>query len=493
MSILSLPHRDSTFPRRLLALLFAASVSLAITIGGNTSAADDRAARFRAGAAAVDITPKPGVRLDGTISKPGPAKGVHDRLHARAVVLDDGNAPIAIVIADVCMIGEDVVEHAKKLAAEQTSLKPERILIAATHSHAVVRAIHVGTGPLDDEYHEFLGRQIAAAVAAAEKNLSPARIAFGSFDKPDYLACRRFLCEPGSVAANPFGELGEQVASVAMAKRKVIRPAGPIDPQFSIVSIQHADGKPLAVLGNYSVHYCGGYGRGLVSADYFGWYARTLEEQLDAGDSHPPFVGLMSNGTSGNTGAINSGGKRYRPFEWMKLAGRTLAEETIRTLDQLEYRSDVTLEALQTTLTLGVRKPTSERIKWAEEVLAPSEQPKKFPHPWTRVFAQETLHLAKHPPTKTLILQAFRIGDAAIVAIPCEVFAESGLAIKRDSPFRRTFTIELANGYSGYLPPPEQHKLGGYETWPARSSLLEVEAEPKIRRAVQELLEKLRH
>ena len=79
----------------------------------------------------------------------------------------------------------------------------------------------------------------------------------------------------------------------------------------------------------------------------------------------------------------------------------------------------------------------------------------------------------------------------AILAIPCEVFAETGLAIKRSSPSKSTFTISLANGYAGYLPPPEQHGLGGYTTWPARSSCLEIQAEPKIRKATLALLRQL--
>jgi hypothetical protein len=65
------------------------------------------------------------------------------------------------------------------------------------------------------------------------------------------------------------------------------------------------------------------------------------------------------------------------------------------------------------------------------------------------------------------------------------------LAVKAQSPLKPTFTIELANGYNGYLPTPEQHKLGGYETWPARSSYLEVQAEAKIRGAMLSLLRQL--
>ena len=102
--------------------------------------------------------------------------------------------------------------------------------------------------------------------------------------------------------------------------------------------------------------------------------------------------------------------------------------------------------------------------------------------------ARETVLLAKYPPTVKLKLQALRVGELGIVAIPCETFVEIGLEIKKKSPLKPTFTIELANGYNGYLPTPEQHKGGGYETWRARSSYLEVEASPKITATLRELL-----
>ncbi len=445
---------------------------------------------LRAGAATAEITPGAGVSLDGPISKNGPVMGVHDPLFARALVLDDGQTRLAIVICDACMIGRDVFDAAKAIVHKQTGLPADRMLMAGTHTHAAVRAIHVGTKPIDDAYHEFLSQKIAEAVISAEKNLAPARIGFGSFDKPNWFHCRRYLCKPGSVGVNPFWEAGERIKSVAGQSTAVIGPAGPVDPQFSIVSVRHADGRPLAVLGNLSVHYCGGYRRGLVSADYFGHYAAALESRLHTGPNRPVFVGLMSNGTSGNTGGIERGGKSYEPFEWIKLSARELAQDTLKVLDKIEYQSDITLDMKETELELSVRKPDARRLQWARDVLA--DPPKPLPHRWSKVYAQEALHLAKYPDTVKIKLQALRIGDLGIAAIPSEVFAETGLAIKKHSPHRFTFTIELANGYGGYLPPREQHELGGYETWPARSSFLEVAAESKIRAKALELLGELK-
>jgi neutral ceramidase len=108
------------------------------------------------------------------------------------------------------------------------------------------------------------------------------------------------------------------------------------------------------------------------------------------------------------------------------------------------------------------------------------------------IYARETVLLHDYPAEVPLILQAFRIGQLAIAAIPCEVFVEIGLEIKERSPFKPSFTISLANGYNGYLPTVEHHSLGGYETWRARSSYLEENAAPKIVETILKLLDGLK-
>lgn len=96
------------------------------------------------------------------------------------------------------------------------------------------------------------------------------------------------------------------------------------------------------------------------------------------------------------------------------------------------------------------------------------------------IYARETVLLADYPDTVPVTIQAIRIGGLGIAAIPCEVFVEIGLAIKDQSALKPAFTIELANGYNGYLPNGAHDELGGYETWRARSSYLETGAADKI-------------
>jgi neutral ceramidase len=136
-----------------------------------------------------------------------------------------------------------------------------------------------------------------------------------------------------------------------------------------------------------------------------------------------------------------------------------------------------------------LRIPTPDEVEKAREVMKGS---KLFPRMETmeQVYARETVLLADFPAKVSAPLQIMKIGDLHVSAIPAEVFVEIGLELKkRHSP---TFTVSLANAYHGYLPTPEHHALGGYETWRARSSCLEVDASTKIVAGLEELFEKLK-
>jgi hypothetical protein len=165
-----------------------------------------------------------------------------------------------------------------------------------------------------------------------------------------------------------------------------------------------------------------------------------------------------------------------------------LGDMAIQSLARLEYRRDVDLAMAQTALRLARRLPSPERIAWARRLDAArgDRRPKDLPE----VYAEQALWIHDHP-SADLVLQAVRIGQVGLTAIPNEVFAITGLKLKACSPMALQMNLELANGAEGYIPPPEQHYLGGYTTWPARTAGLEPEAEPKILEALVCLLEKV--
>ena len=140
-------------------------------------------------------------------------------------------------------------------------------------------------------------------------------------------------------------------------------------------------------------------------------------------------------------------------------------------------------------LVLDVRMPGDEELAAAKEAVAKLGD--KLPSTIPEVYAREAVILSELPSTRPVKLQAIRIGELGIATFPNEVYGVTGLQIKEKSPLKPTFNISLANGYAGYLPPPDQFPLGGYTTWRARSSCLEVQAEPKIKAEMFSLLNKV--
>lgn len=442
-----------------------------------TFAAPD--APLRAGAATSNITPPLGTSIAGNMTERR-ATHVHDELHARCLVLDDGTTKLAFAVVDSCMIPKDLVDDAKAIVAERTGIPATHVLISATHTHEAATATPVFQSEPDRAYPKFLAARIADGIQRAANNLEPAQIGWTSTQAPEHVFCRRWHLKPGVAIPNPFGGTDLVKMNPPPGSTDLVEPAGPIDPEVYIVSVRSTSGRPIALLANYSLHYVGGEGPGAISADYYGMFAERVATLLSAEHQDPPFVGMMSNATSGNINNINFREARVprKPYEQMRAVAEDLATKVAKAAQAVQYLDGVTLWARASTLKLGVRKPTADEVKRAESILSRSEHPVQTS--LDGIYARETVAMAKYPDEVPVTLQVLRVGDLTIGAIPCEVFAEIGLELKAAAKPAPYFTIELANGYNGYLPTPEQHKLGGYETWRAKSSYLEVDASTKI-------------
>ena len=172
----------------------------------------------------------------------------------------------------------------------------------------------------------------------------------------------------------------------------------------------------------------------------------------------------------------------------MRYVAHDVADKVFRVHESVKFQDWVPLGMLQRELTLATRKPTPELIEWAEKLVS-GQTPSS--HRLDKFYAQRALDLREGPATVTIVLQALRIGDLGIATSPFETFCETGLELKQRSPFQPTFTIELANGGYGYLPTPEQHRLGGYETW-LGTSRVEVDASRKMTELLVTMLEELK-
>jgi hypothetical protein len=463
---------------------------LALLVAAPGAAARQKAT-FRAGAFAQNINPKKyPVSVNGGMSD-RQAKAARDPLHARCLVLDDGKTKLVFCIIDACMVPREITDEAKRLAQKATGIPPSHILIAATHTHTAPTLAGVFQSEPNEEYLKQLPGLIARGIEQAAKNLEPARIGWGAGSNAKQVFNRRWHREHALIPRDPFGRTTDKVQmNPGYQAKGLVKPAGPFDPTVWVLSVQSAQGRPIALLANYSLHYVGGVEA--LSADYFGAFAERIGQLLKAQDGNPPFVGILSNGTSGDINNVNFAGVspgRRAPGEQVRIVANDVAASALAAYRKIAHRGHVTLAAATEEVELAVRLPDEKEIERAKEVLAKAKG--RELRGLEEVYARETVLLAKYPPKVKLLLQALRVGELGICAVPCEVFVEIGLELRKRSPLADTFTIELANGYNGYLPTPEQHKLGGYETWRARSSYLEVDAATKITRSLLGLLEKV--
>jgi hypothetical protein len=436
---------------------------------------------FRAGAAAVDASPpKYPVIVNGMFTSRS-AKGAVDPIMVRALVLDDGSTRIALAVVDSCMVPRGLLDRSKEAASKATGIPTERMMVSATHTHSAPAAMGcLGTDP-DPEYPAFLEKKIAEAIEKAAATLVPVELGWAVAQAPEHTYCRRWILRPDKVRNDPFGVRNVRaMMHPGYQSPDFIGPAGPVDAAITLLAVRTRDGKPLSLFANYSMHY---FGSGLVSADYFGAFCRQLAKAVGADAS---FVPMMSQGTSGDQMWMDYGSPRKNVSMEDYAAGVTaIAHEAWKTVT---YRPRGSIAMKEEKLALGRRLCDEKRLEWAKGVMAGLNGRAVQSQP--EIYAREQVLLHEDPKVE-LKLQAVRIGELGITAIPNEVVGITGLHLKARSPLVPTMNVELANGAEGYIPPPEQHTLGGYITWAARTAGLEVEAEPRIVDTLLKLLEEV--
>ncbi|GAA4464505.1 neutral/alkaline non-lysosomal ceramidase N-terminal domain-containing protein [Nibrella saemangeumensis] len=439
-----------------------------------------------AGAARVDITPPLGTIINGDFVRHY-ARYIHDPLYAKALVLQNQEITLAIVIVDICVMPKDFLDEVKAGIAARTGIPYTHILISSTHTHAAGSIADVHLVGADLGYRKKLPGLLVESVVKAKEKVRPAQVAFGSVAVPEHVVCRRYIMKDGYKPVNPVTDSTDTVKTNPIgAESWIDQRAAPTDPEVSFLAVQDTAGNWISLLANYSLHYVGDWENGTISADYFGVFSEQIRQRLDAGDD---FVGIMSNGTSGDVNIWDFlKPDRYpnRYFEKSKLIGSDIAARVANATENLEWHSAPVLEALYQELPLAVNKPGPAELERAIGILEQSDYENVFADEagLRSIYAREQILLNEFPDEAACPVQALRIGNGVVGGLPGEFFAETGLWLKAQSPVQHYFTISLANGNAGYVPPPDEISRGGYETWRCRISCLEAEAERKIREAL---------
>jgi neutral ceramidase len=418
---------------------------------------------LKAGAAATDITPPLGTSLAGYFHD-RTAADVHDNTFCRALVLDNGDARIAIACCDLIAAERKYLDRAKAIIADRSQIPPDHVLICCTHTHTGPSPCGLLGTPGEPAYMEWLVPRIADAVQLAVNRLQEARIGHGVGSEPSQVFNRRYLLKDGRVVMNP-----------GRHNPDIVKPMGPTDPDVTVLVAETPDREPIGLVANYTLHYVGTPEATAVSADYFGAFGRAVQRMVGK-----PFVAMMTNGCCGdvnNVDVYHDQPGEDTPYGRMHKVANILAAEAIKAWRQMEFADSARLRGKAAELTVQRRTTPPDQLEADRKPAAASPADADW---HDLAYARERLLVDRLPLSERTWVSALSVNDLALVGLPGEIFVEHGLEIKKRSPFKQTATVELSNDYVGYVPTPKAFEEGSYETELARSSRLAPESGPAM-------------
>jgi neutral ceramidase len=455
---------------------------------------------LRAGFAERDITPDIGMEHPGGYGKAF-HRVRHDACKARASVFDDGKARVAIVGIDTLIIRRPQVMAARKIIAEKTGIKPEAVLIGASHTRsggptgmilpgefdnapADVKVMAYEKSSMGDaKYLARLEQAIADAVIEANEKRTDVRAAagFGHEDKVSFN--RRFKMANGLSWSHP-----------GQGNPDIIEPAGPIDPQVGVLGAWDSKGKLLGCVVNFACHCTTGPGG--TSADWVCYLERTIRGAY--GDD---VIVVFLQGMSGDVTQVDNRltiGIKQSGEAMARYVGARVGAEAVKTLVTLERSAGTLAPVTFSTKTLNLvrRAPSAERLERAKKMAAATPGKDGIdPADWT--FAKELVlldYLCRKTPSVETEVQAIQVGPVVCLACPAEYFNQYGHDLKQRSGFPFTFPVSLANDCVGYVPTVAALGPGGggYETRMTSYTNLEVQAGDKIRDALVDLAKQMK-
>jgi hypothetical protein len=377
------------------------------------------------GAAAVDITPGPGLLLAGFAARSLPSTGIHDRLSARAVVVND----TAIVVADVIGLHEDMARRIRARCA----LPAANVIVCATHTHGAPVSMQdrLGAGA-DPKFLQLLEDGCVLAIDSALANAQAGTLGFGNGSDPDIARNRR-------------------------------HDDGPLDRSLPVLRLRDATGALRAVIVSYACHPTVlGADNLEITADF----PHYLRQAIEA--AHPGVIAIYLNGCTGDVNIGHSAQASWstaanatRTFDNARRLGERIAEAALAAPETVVGETVKAAERL-VELDLERREGDLDSAGAAWQAEYPSANPTRqilLDHwiAWAGRFRAT-------PPGSWLgRVACLDWGGIAVLALPGEIFAESALSIRAAGMGQAGFVLSYAEGTPGYIPPRSEYAHGGYE------------------------------
>ncbi|MEV2193034.1 hypothetical protein AB0I02_18885 [Streptomyces phaeochromogenes] len=403
-------HRRSFLSGSVAAAVAATSLANGPAARASDAGPAGAGLKVGAGRAAIGI-PSSLLPLDGFTT-------VHDDLYVRILLLENGSHRVALAVLDLTSIGAEAIAAMRTAIAKASGVATADIVVTVTHTFSAPHVQATGTSPAAAQYVRQITRATETAVAQAVAGLRPARVGFGTGE------CDVNVNRDVRTADGWWLGTGE---------------SGSSDKSVGVTRFDDLDGRPLAVLVNYSVQSSVmmqsvmANGDLPITADLAGAAVQHLEKQYD-GD----VVGFFLVGSCGDQSpAFRS--KRYtigkdrkwsqadaRDAGWLLLTvqGERLGTEAVRVSEGIRTSgggSGSAVRLLTDSVTVGT-------------------VPGGHPTGPTKTY--------DFTPTGTVDVPIWilQVGNGVFAGVSPELSTDTALAIRKHSPFPHTAVMSMLEG-----------------------------------------------
>lgn len=388
----------------------------------------------------TDITPCIGSIIPGGFAARYVSE-ILDPLFARAFVAVTEENALAVVSIDACGITKDITERIRQRVAKFSSIKPEHVMVMATHAHGGGPTLNWGEEVVTEEHYiTELVNKAADAIIIAWRKAETSELLVGKAEVEGISFIRIYRMKDGSYKTNPSRKEPE----------KIQEPYTSIDSELIVLCVKQ-ENRPVGAVINFATHPAT-VATTQVTGDYISVLSQELKKVYGS-----EFVTVFINGACGNINHINPfdantcSGNRYR------VVGSTLAEKAVEAVNKAVPMKSEVLLAAGKQIAAHLRKPDANDLKAAKEVF--EEVGDNLIHAVPRTpnyqkvfFALQAFRaMADKHTEKELELQLFQIGDVYIAGTPTQLFVEFGKAIKAGLA-KTTMVSAFANDYCGYVP-----------------------------------------
>ena len=424
--------------------------------GSEAGATTEAKGVFMAGFGKTDITPKDPVPMASYgDSKDRISTGMYSYLEARAVAVKDENGDMLIfIVGDLSWAPSNLGGKIRTAISAETGVPENHIILSGTHTHASVDT-NLTEMPAVATYNQLYVDGMTKSALLAIEDLKPAQAYQGSTQTQGLNFVRRYIMDDGSLIGDGARGTGTVIE----------RHETEVDGELQLLKFVREGGKDI-MIANFQCHPHMEGKTTNISSQVVGTFRDAVEADMGV---HC----LYWQGASGNINSKSRIAEENRTSdrkEWGNIL-KDYAKEVYNTLTPVATGP---IKVMEVTHVGNINHASDHMLEQAMDVKAYFDQG----HTTTEAanygyekyginsiqHANRIISNARQPATKDMLLAAWSFGEVAGVVLPYEMFDVSGMQMKQQSPFERTFIVGYSYpAYTGYIPADYAYDIGGYE------------------------------